>query len=82
MAKLTRYRTSESRLMAPSAVNLDRPFGGLNVLFVGDFFQLDPPTGTPINTLPIEWIKKRANMPQDLQEIMDNIYFGANKKAV
>ena len=37
--------------------NIDRPFGGINILFVGDFHQLDPPTGTPINAIPTCFIK-------------------------
>ena len=35
--------------------NIDRPFGGLNVLFVVDFFQLDPPTkNIPVHKIPNE----------------------------
>ena len=35
--------------------NRDRPYGGLNVLFVGDFFQLDPPTkNIPVHKVPSE----------------------------
>ena len=33
--------------------NIDRAFGGLNVLFVGDFLQLDPPTKSiPVHKIP------------------------------
>ena len=30
--------------------DVDRPFGGLNVLCVGDFWQLDPPDGGSLQT--------------------------------
>ena len=39
------------------ASNIDRPFGGINVLFVGDFHQLDPPSGTPINAIPTAFLR-------------------------
>jgi hypothetical protein len=32
-----------------------RPFGGLNVLYVGDFYQLDPPDGVSLASVPA-WI--------------------------
>ena len=36
----------------------DRPFGGLNVVFVGDFWQLDPPHGGSLADIPVEFIRK------------------------
>ena len=38
--------------------NMNRSFGGINVLFVGDFLQLDPTAGIPLNRIPTAWIKK------------------------
>ena len=35
-----------------------RPFGGLKVLFVGDFYQLDPPSGAPLATIPSQYVKR------------------------
>ena len=37
---------------------LERPFGGVNVIFSGDFWQLDPPSGTAIATIPTELVQK------------------------
>ena len=41
-----------------SAVGEVRPFGGINVLFVGDFWQLSPPKGGCLANLPIDFIKR------------------------
>ena len=35
-----------------------RPFGGLNVLMCGDFWQLDPPDGGFLGSIPTEFIHK------------------------
>ena len=34
-----------------------RPFGGLNVIFVGDFWQLDPPKGALLGAIPVDFIR-------------------------
>ena len=34
-----------------------RPFGGLNVVFVGDFWQLEPPRGGFLAGIPVEFIR-------------------------
>ena len=74
---------SNVNAMKKNAVNLDRPFGGLNVLFVGDFFQLDPPTGTPINTLPIAWIKKaRKYAPGPTEDHGQYLFWGKQEGCV
>ena len=36
---------------------VDRPFGGVNVFFCGDFYQLEPPSGTAISALPASFSK-------------------------
>jgi hypothetical protein len=35
----------------------DRAFGGLNVLFAGDFWQLDPPEGGALGRIPTDFIR-------------------------
>ena len=35
----------------------DPPFGGINVLFAGDFWQLDPPSGGCLSSIPVEYIR-------------------------
>ena len=35
-----------------------RAFGGINVLFVGDFWQLDPPKGGFLGAIPVEFLRK------------------------
>ena len=36
----------------------DLPFGGLNVVMDGDFWQLDPPMGGYLAAIPVEFIRK------------------------
>ena len=38
--------------------NVTRPFGGLNVLCCGDFWQLDPPDGGFLADIPVEYIQR------------------------
>ena len=41
-----------------------RSFGGINVIFIGDFWQLDPPSGTPISAIPAFRMKRvREHVP-------------------
>ena len=43
---------------------VDRPFGGLNVLCCGDFYQLDPPDGGCLADIPTQYIQAaRKYMP-------------------
>ena len=37
---------------------MTRPFGGLNLLCVGDFYQLDPPEGGALSSIPTEFIRR------------------------
>ena len=34
------------------ADGVDRPFGGVIIVFCGDFYQLEPPGGAPLNAIP------------------------------
>ena len=36
----------------------ERPFGGLNVLICGDFWQLEPPDGGFLANIPVEYIQR------------------------
>jgi hypothetical protein len=44
--------------MKTNAAGLDRPFGGINVLLVGDFWQLDPPGGGFLGDIPVDFIHR------------------------
>ena len=57
---------------------MDRPFGGVNVLFCGDFYQLEPPSGTAINALPTSYLKKaRKYAPGATEDHGQHIFWGA-----
>ena len=44
--------------MKQDGAGQDRSFGGLNVLFAEDFWQLDPPEGGFLGAIPTEYIKR------------------------
>ena len=57
--------------------NVDRAFGGLNVLLSGDFHQLDPPSGTSLRALPCAWIQKaRQYAPSATEDHGQQIMWG------
>ena len=57
--------------------NVDRVFGGLNVLLSGDFHQLDPPSGTSLRALPCAWIQKaRQYAPSATEDHGQQIMWG------
>ena len=41
----------------------DRSFGGLNVLFCGDFWQLDPPKGGFLGDIPVDFMRNARRAP-------------------
>ena len=48
---------SDKGSMKKSAEGFDRAFGGINVVFVGDFWQLDPPSGGSLGSIPGEYLR-------------------------
>ena len=52
-------RRTRSRLASTKkdAAGQERSFGGVNVILLGDVWQLDPPTGTPLAAAPAEYIR-------------------------
>ena len=44
--------------MKIDASGLNKAFGGINVLLVGDFWQLDPPKGGFLGAIPVEFISR------------------------
>ena len=74
---------SQSRKMANVSDNIDLPFGGLHILFCGDFYQLHPPTGTPIAALPSAFIQKaRQYAPGGTEEHGQYIFWGRGRGSV
>ena len=55
--KLRAVMTDASTLKRDGLGNI-RPFGGVNVVFVGDFWQLDPPKGGFLGDIPVEFLRK------------------------
>ena len=69
---------SASSLTKVSGSGYDRPFGGVNVLFCGDFYQLEPPSGTAINALPTSYLKNaRKYAPGATEDHGQHIFWGA-----
>jgi len=61
LAQLDVKLRSVIRDLAPQkhgAGHVTRPFGGLNVLCCGDFWQLDPPDGGFLADIPVEYIQR------------------------
>ena len=56
----TRLREVVRDLQKSKRDNADntRPFGGLNVLLLGDFWQLPPPSGGCLSDIPVEFIQR------------------------
>ena len=57
--------------------NLTRPFGGLNVLVIGDLWQLDPPKGHCLADLPHEWLGTAASKQRLLLTQGQDLVWGA-----
>ena len=70
-------------LMKKDKHRIDQAFGGINILFVGDFHQLDPPTGTPINGIPVSFIQKaREYAPGATDEHGEYLFWGSGPGTV
>ena len=56
---------------------MQRPFGGLNVLFSGDSWQLPPPDGGFLDDIPVEYVfEMHADMHQHQTSHMGKVFFG------
>ena len=53
-----RAKMSDVGTLKRDASGHSRPFGGLNVVFVGDFWQLDPPKGGFLGDIPAEYLRR------------------------
>jgi hypothetical protein len=49
---------SDVGTMKKNTKGFNRVFGGINVVFVGDFWQLDPPSGGFLGAIPCEYMRK------------------------
>jgi hypothetical protein len=61
---------------------VDRPFGGLNVLCCGDFWQLDPPMEDFLPVFQPSTYKPRANTRQHQLSPMGKLSFGVGPRKV
>ena len=57
---------SDVNRMKRNENGMDRPFGGIYVLYCGDFYQLDPPSGISLSAVPVAFIKKARKSPSAL----------------
>ena len=74
---------TQASSMKKDADNIDRPFGGINILFCGDFCQLDPPTGTGIAKMPTAYISRsRQYASGQLEEHGQHIFWGGGVGSV
>ena len=65
------------------ADGVDRPFGGVNILFCGDFYQLEPPGGAPLNAIPTSWVRRaRQYAPSAEEDHGHYIFWGDGRGAV
>ena len=72
-----RSRMSAARATNAGANGEERPFGGLNTLFCGDFYQLEPPSGAAINALPTSYLKNaRRYAPGATEDRGQRIFWG------
>ena len=44
--------------MKTQSSGIDRAFGGINVLFAGDFWQLEPPSGGFLGAIPVDYMRR------------------------
>ncbi len=63
--------------------SMSRAFGGINVILCGDFWQLDPPSGGSLATIPVDFIK-RARQYTPVAEIAHGqaIFWGSGAGCV
>ena len=74
---------SEARSTKRDAGGRGKPFGGINVLFCGDFYQLEPPSGTPLNALPSSWLRRaKQYAPGPTEDHGHHIFWGTGEGSV
>ena len=44
--------------MKTQTSGIDRAFGGINLLFAGDFWQLEPPSGGFLGAIPVKYMRR------------------------
>ena len=60
-----------------------RPFGGINVLFVGDFWQLEPPRGGLLGNIPVQFIRRAKQYdPKPDAAHGESIFWGVGEHSV
>ena len=69
--------------MKSTETGVDRAFGGINVLFAGDFWQLDPPSGTFLGSIPVDFMKRSRRFEANASTAHgQSIFWGRGEGAV